>query len=78
LNVSSQLQKFFQKRARGEKHTAFYSVPDEHLGKVLFQIPGVLIWSKLSASQMMGKLCFCFCFVLATSNLVDTVLGNKK
>lgn len=70
----------YQKRARGEKHTAFYSMSDLHLSNTLcsylvqaFSVPAG------------GKLCFCFVlfgvflnfYFLATSKLVDTVLGNE-
>lgn len=52
------------------------------MDRAVFQIPCVVIWSKLSASQLMGKLCFCFgllwVFFLTASKLVNTVLGNKK
>lgn len=66
---------YFQ-RGRGEKHTMFYCMPNEHLGKAIFEISCVLVWSKLSASQLMGKLCFCF--VLTYIKLVDTVWGKQE
>lgn len=72
--------KVVSKKARGKKHTAFYSMLGEHKDRAIFQIPCVIIWCKLSASQLMGKLCFCFglFWVFLTTSKLVTVLGNKK
>lgn len=82
LCLLSALKVVSKKEPEAKKQTVFYGMPGEHMDRAIFQIPCVIICSKLSASQLIGKLCFCFglfwVFFLTTSKLVNTVLGNKK